>query len=249
MIVVFSRLKLIIKAPFKLIQAASDPQLLLLKVSNTKMNIVVKRVFDVVVASISLLVFSPVLAVVAYKIRRELGSPVVFKQMRPGLHGKPFQLIKFRSMGEQPQGSNLSDQERLTPFGRKLRASSLDELPELINVLKGDMSFVGPRPLLMEYLPLYSVVQNRRHEVKPGITGWAQVKGRNAISWEEKFEHDVWYVDNHHFFLDVWVLLLTFVQVIRKDNISAEGHATMARFEGSKKVVRDKGLDLSKDEE
>ena len=212
------------------------------------MKIVVKRAFDLAAASICLLVFSPVLAVVAFKIRRELGSPIVFKQMRPGLHGKPFQLIKFRSMGVQQQGGDLSDQERLTPFGRKLRASSLDELPELINVLKGDMSFVGPRPLLMEYLPLYSAVQNRRHEVKPGITGWAQVKGRNAISWEEKFEHDVWYVDNHHFFLDVWVLILTFVQVIRKDNISAEGHATMAKFEGSKNVARDEGLALSRDD-
>ena len=197
------------------------------------MKFVAKRVFDLLAASICLVVFFPVLLVVAFKVRQELGSPVLFRQTRSGLRGKPFQLIKFRSMQLQPKGGGLSDQERLSGFGQKLRASSLDELPELINVIKGDMSLVGPRPLLMEYLPLYSDRQNRRHEVRPGITGWAQVSGRNALSWEDKFEQDVWYVDHHRLFLDLRIMFLTLVQVLKRENISADGYATMAKFASS----------------
>lgn len=194
-----------------------------------------KRSFDWVCAALGLIVLSPVLAWVAWRVRRNLGTPVLFRQTRPGLHGKPFAMIKFRTMRDAvgPDGTPLPDAERLTPFGRWLRATSLDELPELWNVLKGDMSLVGPRPLLMEYLPLYNDRQRRRHEVRPGVTGWAQVNGRNAISWEQKFELDTWYVENRSFWLDIRILWLTVRKVLVRDGISAEGEATMDKFRGS----------------
>jgi lipopolysaccharide/colanic/teichoic acid biosynthesis glycosyltransferase len=193
-----------------------------------------KRVLDFIGAAIGLFLLSPVLIIVSLKIRREMGSPVLFRQTRPGLHGKPFQMIKFRTMRDatDDQGTPLVDAERLTRLGRFLRGSSLDELPELWNVLKGEMSLVGPRPLLMEYLPLYSPEQARRHEVRPGVTGWAQINGRNAISWEQKFALDVWYVDNQSLLLDLRILWLTIRKVIKRDGISAEGEATMPRFTG-----------------
>ena len=173
----------------------------------------------------------------AIAIRIKLGSPVFFTQTRPGLHGKPFNMVKFRTMTtkKDSKGNLLSDEERLTSFGKFLRSTSLDELPELWNVLKGDMRLVGPRPLLMEYLPRYSPKQARRHNVKPGITGWAQINGRNAISWEEKFKLDVWYVDNHSLWLDIKILFLTVKQVLFKKDISANDHATMTPFKGNKK--------------
>ncbi|EGR4184729.1 sugar transferase [Vibrio cholerae] len=195
-----------------------------------------KRLFDFFVSLIVLTLFSPIIAIVACKIRKNLGSPVLFRQTRPGLNGKPFEMIKFRTMKDavDANGNPLPDSERMTPFGDKLRNSSLDELPELWNVLKGEMSLVGPRPLLMQYLPLYSKEQARRHEVRPGVTGWAQINGRNAISWEEKFKLDVWYVDNRSFWLDLRVLLLTVKKVIFKEDISAEGEVTMPPFKGNK---------------
>ncbi len=176
----------------------------------------------------------PLLAL-AWLIRRKLGSPVLFRQVRPGLHGKPFTMVKFRTMTDErgPDGALLPDAQRLTPFGRFLRASSLDELPELWNVLRGEMSLVGPRPLLMEYLPIYTPEQARRHEVRPGITGWAQVNGRNAISWTDKFALDVWYVDHRSLWLDVQILWRTVRKVLLRDGISAEGVATMSKFTGS----------------
>jgi len=197
----------------------------------------VKRVFDFMVALIVLVVaFGPML-MAAVLIAIKLGRPVVFVQSRPGLDGKPFQMIKFRTMTDQrdSKGELLSDDLRLTRFGRLLRALSIDELPELWNVLRGDMSLVGPRPLLMNYLPLYSPKQARRHEVRPGITGWAQVNGRNAISWEKKFELDVWYVDNRTFWLDIKILWMTVAKVLKREGISAEGDATMSKFTGSAK--------------
>ncbi len=186
-------------------------------------------------AGSALLVLSPVLLGVAYLVRKNLGSPVLFRQVRPGMHGKPFEMIKFRTMLDavDAQGNVLPDDVRLTPFGRFLRSTSLDELPELWNVLKGDMSLVGPRPLLMEYLPLYSTEQARRHEARPGVTGWAQVNGRNAISWDDKFKLDVWYVDNQSLWLDIKIIFLTIKKVLVRDGISAEGEATMTRFTGS----------------
>ncbi|EIA0768036.1 sugar transferase [Vibrio cholerae] len=194
-----------------------------------------KRLFDFFVSLIVLTLFSPIIAIVACKIRKNLGSPVLFRQTRPGLNGKPFEMIKFRTMKDavDANGNPLPDSERMTPFGDKLRNSSLDELPELWNVLKGDMSLVGPRPLLMQYLPLYSKEQARRHEVRPGITGWAQINGRNAISWEEKFKLDVWYVDNPSFWLDIKILVLTVKKVFVKEGISAEDHVTMPEFKGN----------------
>lgn len=194
-----------------------------------------KRAFDIVGAGLALLALAPVMLVVAALVRLRLGPPVLFVQARPGLHGRPFRLVKFRTMSEarDAAGRLLSDGERLTALGRALRAASLDELPELWNVLKGDMSLVGPRPLLMEYLPLYSPHQARRHEVRPGLTGWAQVNGRNALSWEEKFDLDVWYVDNRSFVLDLKILLLTVRQVVARKDISAAGEATMRPFTGS----------------
>ena len=195
-----------------------------------------KRLFDVVVSACALLVLALPLLVVIWMVRRKLGSPVFFTQVRPGMHGKPFKMVKFRSMTSErgTDGELLPDAERLTPFGRFLRSTSLDELPELWNVLKGDMSLVGPRPLLMEYLPLYSPEQARRHEVRPGITGWAQVNGRNAISWEDKFKLDVWYVDHCSLWLDIKILWLTVKKVLVREGISAAGEATMGKFTGSK---------------
>lgn len=194
-----------------------------------------KRTFDCVVASLCLLIFGLPLLILVLLIRCKLGSPVFFRQTRPGLLAKPFNMVKFRSMTNARglDGQLLPDAERLTPFGRFLRASSLDELPELWNVLKGEMSLVGPRPLLMEYLLLYSAEQSRRHEVRPGITGWAQVNGRNALSWEEKFALDVWYVDNRTLWLDIKVLWLTVKKVLVREGISAAGEATMSKFEGT----------------
>ncbi|EGR0046519.1 sugar transferase [Vibrio vulnificus] len=193
-----------------------------------------KRLFDFLVSLTALIMLSPVIALVAWKIRKNLGSPVLFRQTRPGLNGKPFEMVKFRTMKDavDEQGNPLPDSERMTPFGDKLRNSSLDELPELWNVLKGEMSLVGPRPLLMQYLPLYNQEQARRHEVRPGVTGWAQINGRNAISWEEKFKLDVWYVDNRSFWLDFKILLLTVKKVFVKEGISADGHVTIAPFTG-----------------
>jgi lipopolysaccharide/colanic/teichoic acid biosynthesis glycosyltransferase len=194
----------------------------------------VKRVFDFVAASLALLLLALPLLALAWMIRCKLGSPVLFRQVRPGLKGLPFTMVKFRTMTDElgPDDVLLPDAQRITPFGRFLRASSLDELPELWNVLKGEMSLVGPRPLLMEYLPLYTPEQARRHEVRPGITGWAQVNGRNAISWADKFALDVWYVDHCNLWLDVQVLWRTVRKVLVRDGISAPGDATMPKFEG-----------------
>lgn len=196
----------------------------------------IKRAFDIVVAAIALLVLSPVIAILAWQVQRKLGRPVLFRQTRPGHKGKPFEMIKFRTMRDavDASGRPLPDAERLPPFGARLRALSLDELPELWNVLRGDMSLVGPRPLLMEYLPLFTSEQARRHDLRPGITGWAQVNGRNAISWEEKFRLDTWYVDNRSFWLDLKILFLTVRKVVARDGINATGEATMSKFEGSK---------------
>lgn len=193
-----------------------------------------KRGFDILVAGTLLVILLPVFLVLVLFVRTRLGSPVLFRQQRPGLHGRPFEIIKFRTMTDarDSEGRLLPDGERLTRFGRFLRSSSLDELPELWNVLKGEMSLVGPRPLLMEYLPLYSPQQARRHEVRPGITGWAQVNGRNAISWDEKFAMDVWYIDNRSLALDIRVLALTVLKVFKREGISAVGEATMPRFNG-----------------
>ncbi len=195
-----------------------------------------KRLFDIVISIIALVVFSPVILILTYQIRKKLGSPVFFRQTRPGLHGKPFRMIKFRTMKDacDKEGNLLPDAERMTKFGDRLRNTSLDELPELWNVIKGDMSLVGPRPLLMQYLPLYSNEQARRHDVRPGVTGWAQINGRNAIDWEQKFNLDVWYVDNHSLFLDVKILFLTVKKVLIRDGISADGHVTVEPFKGNK---------------
>lgn len=195
----------------------------------------IKRALDILGAAIGLIVFSPILIVISLMIRREMGSPVLFRQTRPGLYGKPFQMIKFRTMRDaiDTDGRPLPDAERLTKLGHFLRSSSLDELPELWNVLKGEMSLVGPRPLLMEYLPLYSPEQARRHEVRPGVTGWAQVNGRNAISWNEKFVLDVWYVDNRSLWLDLKIIWLTIRKVFKREGISAAGEATMPKFTGN----------------
>ncbi len=194
-----------------------------------------KRALDILGAAIGLIVFSPILIVISLMIRREMGSPVLFRQSRPGRDGTPFGMIKFRTMRDaiDTDGRPLPDAERLTKLGRFLRSTSLDELPELWNVLKGDMSLVGPRPLLMEYLPLYSPEQARRHEVRPGVTGWAQVNGRNAISWDEKFSLDVWYVDNRSFWLDLKIIWLTIRKVVKREGISAVGEATMSKFTGN----------------
>ncbi|TBT12886.1 sugar transferase [Vibrio parahaemolyticus] len=196
-----------------------------------------KRLFDFCASLFGLVLLSPIIVLVAWKIRKNLGSPVLFRQTRPGLHGKPFEMVKFRTMKDavDAQGNPLPDSERMTPFGDKLRNSSLDELPELWNVLKGEMSLVGPRPLLMQYLPLYSKEQARRHEVRPGVTGWAQINGRNAISWEDKFKLDVWYVDNHNLLLDIKILFLTVKKVFVKEGISADGHVTIEPFTGQVK--------------
>jgi lipopolysaccharide/colanic/teichoic acid biosynthesis glycosyltransferase len=196
----------------------------------------VKRIFDVAASASALIVLGLPLLLIGLVVRMKLGSPVLFRQQRPGLHGRPFTMLKFRTMTDARDafGNLLPDAERLTLFGRWLRSTSLDELPELINVLRGDMSLVGPRPLLMEYLPLYSAEQARRHEVRPGITGWAQINGRNALRWEEKFALDVWYVDNWSLGLDLRILALTVLRVVRRDGISAQGEATMPKFQGSR---------------
>ena len=195
----------------------------------------IKRLLDIIIASIALILLSPLYAFVSYKVKKNLGSPVLFRQVRPGLHGKPFEMIKFRTMKDavDEQGNLLPDSERLTPFGQMLRSTSLDEMPELWNVIKGDMSIVGPRPLLMEYLPLYDLEQAKRHDVRPGMTGYAQVNGRNAIGWEEKFKLDTWYVENQSIWLDFKIMFKTVHKVLAKDDISAEGEATMTRFIGS----------------
>ena len=194
---------------------------------------IAKRLLDILVSLAALILLAPVLLVIALLVRVKLGSPVLFRQPRPGLGGRPFEFIKFRTMLPDTGGGVASDAQRLTPFGRALRAASLDELPELWNVLRGDMSLVGPRPLLMQYLGRYSPEQARRHEVKPGLTGWAQVNGRNALSWERKFELDVWYVDNRTFWLDLRILVLTVLSVFRRSGISGDGAATMTEFMGS----------------
>lgn len=195
-----------------------------------------KRLLDIIIASIALILLSPLYALVAYKVKKNLGSPVLFRQVRPGLHGKPFEMIKFRTMKDaaDEQGNPLPDSERLTPFGQMLRSTSLDEMPELWNVIKGDMSIVGPRPLLMEYLPLYSPKQAKRHDLRPGMTGHAQVNGRNAIGWEEKFKLDTWYVENQSIWLDFKIMFKTVHKVLAKDDISAEGEATMSKFTDTK---------------
>lgn len=194
-----------------------------------------KRLLDIIIASIALILLSPLYAFVAYKVKKNLGSPVLFRQVRPGLHGKPFEMIKFRTMKDavDAQGNSLPDSERLTPFGKMLRSTSLDEMPELWNVIKGDMSVVGPRPLLTEYLPLYTEEQAKRHHVRPGMTGHAQVNGRNAIGWEEKFKLDTWYVENQSTLLDFKIMFKTVHKVLAKDDISAEGEATMTKFTGT----------------
>lgn len=196
---------------------------------------VVKRAFDIALAGTALFLLLPLLFLIAAMVRARMGAPVIFRQVRPGLHGRPFEMIKFRTMRDAigPDGGPLPDSERLTPFGRWLRATSLDELPELWNVLKGDMSLVGPRPLLMEYLPLYSPDQARRHEVRPGVTGWAQVNGRNALTWERKFELDVWYVDHHDLWLDLRIIILTVRKVFAKVGIDEAGGVGQTRFSGS----------------
>lgn len=194
-----------------------------------------KRLFDIAVSLVALACLLPFLVVLYVVIALKMGRPVFFRQIRPGIEGKPFEMIKFRSMTDEKDtnGELLPDDQRLPAFGKLLRATSLDELPELWNVLKGEMSLVGPRPLLMEYLEHYTPEQARRHEVRPGVTGWAQVNGRNAISWEQKFEFDTWYVDNRSFWLDIKILWLTVMQVVKRDNISQDGHVTMEKFKGS----------------
>ncbi len=193
-----------------------------------------KRTLDFLISALALLMLSFPLIVLIWAVRRQLGSPAIFRQMRPGLHGQPFMMVKLRTMTDERDsaGELLPDAQRLTPFGRFLRASSLDELPELWNVLRGEMSLVGPRPLLMEYLPLYSPEQMRRHEVRPGITGWAQVNGRNRLSWEERFRLDVWYVERQSMWLDIHILWRTMRKVMFREGISAQGEATMPRFKG-----------------
>lgn len=195
----------------------------------------IKRLFDITAATTALIVLFPVYAITAYKVKKNLGSPVLFRQTRPGLYGAPFEMVKFRSMKDaiDAEGNQLPDNQRLTAFGQTLRSTSLDELPELWNVIKGDMSLVGPRPLLMQYLPLYSEEQSRRHNVRPGVTGYAQVNGRNAISWDEKFALDIYYIDNQSLWLDIKILLKTVKKVLIKDGISADGEATMSEFLGN----------------
>lgn len=193
-----------------------------------------KRIFDFTVAIVLLLILSPILLIISILVLIYHGRPVLFFQTRPGIHGRPFKMMKFRSMTNDTDenGELLSNEKRLTPFGKKLRSTSLDELPELLNVVKGDMSLVGPRPLLMEYVKLFSARQAKRMEVKPGVTGWAQINGRNAISWPKKFELDVWYVENQSFWLDLKILFITAKKVLIREGISHEGEVTMPRFKG-----------------
>ncbi|SUU07361.1 sugar transferase [Acinetobacter haemolyticus] len=195
-----------------------------------------KRLLDIIIASIALILLSPLYAFVAYKVKKNLGSPVLFRQVRPGLHGKPFEMIKFRTMTDErdAQGNLLPNEQRLPKFGKMLRATSLDEMPELWNVIKGDMSIVGPRPLLMDYLPLYNEEQAKRHNVRPGMTGYAQVNGRNSISWEEKFKLDTWYVENQSIWLDFKIMFQTVKKVLVKEGINQSEEVTMTRFTGNK---------------
>ncbi|MFV5482823.1 sugar transferase [Acinetobacter towneri] len=195
-----------------------------------------KRLLDIIIASIALILLSPLYFYVAYKVRKNLGSPVIFRQVRPGLHGKPFEMIKFRTMTDErdPEGNLLPNEQRLPRFGKMLRATSLDEMPELWNVIKGDMSIVGPRPLLMDYLPLYNEEQAKRHNVRPGMTGYAQVNGRNSISWEEKFKLDTWYVENQSIWLDFKIMFQTVKKVLVKEGINQSEEVTMTRFTGNK---------------
>lgn len=197
---------------------------------------VVKRLLDIIISLSALILLAPLYAVISYKVKKNLGSPILFKQTRPGLHAQPFDMIKFRTMKDatDTSGNLLPDSMRMTAFGKMLRSSSLDELPELWNVLKGDMSLVGPRPLLMEYVPLYNQEQARRHEMRPGITGWAQINGRNNISWNDKFKLDVWYIDNQSLLLDLKILLLTVKKVIIKEGINEKNEVTMSKFSGNK---------------
>jgi len=194
-----------------------------------------KRLFDLLASALALIVLSPVLVLTALLVRIQLGGPILFRQQRPGYQGRPFHIFKFRTMIDRfaPDGSLLPDSERLTRFGRVLRSTSLDELPELFNILRGEMSVVGPRPLLMEYLPLYSAEQARRHDMPPGLTGWAQVNGRNALSWQDKFRLDVWYVDHWSFWLDLKIIFLTLVKVFKREGITQEGQATAEKFTGN----------------
>lgn len=197
----------------------------------------IKRLLDIIIASVALILLSPLYLYVAYKVRKNLGSPVIFCQVRPGLHGKPFEMIKFRTMTDErdPEGNLLPNEQRLPRFGKMLRATSLDEMPELWNVIKGDMSIVGPRPLLMDYLPLYNEEQTKRHNVRPGMTGYAQVNGRNSISWEEKFKLDTWYVENQSIWLDFKIMFQTVKKVLVKEGINQSEEVTMTRFMGNKK--------------
>ncbi|MCM3568219.1 sugar transferase [Neobacillus mesonae] len=199
-----------------------------------------KRAFDFIISLLLLVGLSPIILVIVLLIKIKLGSPIIFKQLRPGLYEAPFYLYKFRTMTDErnSKGQLLPDSLRLTPFGKFLRKYSLDEFPQLINVLKGDISLVGPRPLLMEYIPLYSLEQAKRHHVRPGITGWAQVNGRNAITWEEKFKLDVWYVHNHSFMLDLKILFMTVIKVMKSEGINQPGNATVEQFTGTKTTVR-----------
>jgi len=194
-----------------------------------------KRCLDLGITLLALIIFWPFMVLVALLVRIRLGSPVFFRQIRPGRHGKPFEIIKFRTMRDLsgPDGVPLPDCDRLTPFGRFLRSTSLDELPELLNVLRGEMSLVGPRPLLMHYLDRYTPFQARRHEVRPGITGWAQINGRNALTWEQKFEYDVWYIDHQSVTLDIKIIWLTIGSVFKREDVCQPGHATMEEFMGT----------------
>ncbi|WP_036719590.1 sugar transferase [Paenibacillus harenae] len=194
-----------------------------------------KRLFDLIISCMMLIILSPVIAITALLVRLKLGTPIVFKQKRPGLHGRPFFVYKFRTMTDErdENGQLLPDHFRLTSFGSFLRRFSLDELLQLLNVVRGELSLVGPRPLLMEYLPLYTEEQSKRHEVRPGITGWAQIHGRNVTSWEERFKRDVWYVENQNMLLDLKILLLTVMKVIRSEGVSSEGYVTMPVFQGN----------------
>jgi sugar transferase EpsL len=192
-----------------------------------------KRLLDILLSALALLALLPLMGLVAFLVRINLGSPILFRQLRPGKDGKPFVLVKFRTMADRSGDSGVADEERLSRFGRFLRSTSLDELPELINVIRGEMSLVGPRPLLMEYLPLYSEFQGRRHEALPGLTGWAQINGRNAVTWQQRFELDVWYVDHQSFSLDLKILTRTFLTVLAREGIEQPGHATAERFTGN----------------
>ncbi len=207
-----------------------------MKFSPDMISKALKRGLDVLISFVLIILLSPFLLCISMCIRIKMGSPIFFKQNRPGLHGTPFQMIKFRTMDYEPENQNSSGNQAVTSLGAMLRRWSLDELPELWNVLKGDMSLVGPRPLLLEYLPLYSIEQARRHLMKPGVTGWAQINGRNALSWPEKFKLDVWYVDHWYFRLDIKILTSTLIKVLTKEGISADGHTTMPPFTGTSKA-------------